>query len=154
MIEGGDTMGNTIPISFFSSDKYMYKPFFPDEEMWIWLEVYEDGKKGYVIIPQYFLNEKGELIKRSFREIDQDKLIGFQMMSKDKKVFTFNITKDDNFRLIHFYRNIQTFEMNTGRVLHSSRYPIQGYQKTVNGKNVKVMVKFFNDGSFELSDND
>lgn len=148
-------MGNTIPISFSLTDRkhYLYEPYFPAEtSSWIWLEVYQDKRKEYVIIPEYFILDNGEIKKRSFRDIKQNELLQFQMLHSSGKFFRFNISQEDNFRLIHFYRNIQTFDMMSGKMLETIKYPVQGYQKTVNGRNVKVLIKFFPNGSFEITD--
>ena len=81
-----------------------------------------------------------------------DNLLQFQIVNRNGKIIVFNIEKDNNYRIIYFYRNEKEFSTQSNSISSSYRYPIQGYQKTINGTNIKFLIKLYNNDNFEITD--
>jgi hypothetical protein len=101
-----------------------------DEELWQWEAHYNDGK----ILKQF----ADDGIFHQFREIDQERLNVFKMVSKSLP-FSFTLLFDpEEMKLIHYYK---TFRLNIGTEQESKiKAYCFGYEKNINGLNQTVNV--------------
>lgn len=111
---------------------------FPEGEFWQWVEVYANRT-----VAQF--NEDG--VSRHFHDIDQEKLVEFQMVHRYGKKVVIQKADKDNWRLIHFYRSGMTFSQN-GKT--TFRIPVAGYQVTRNGSNFKTLFFLYENGDVKV----
>ena len=107
---------------------------------WVWEARYSDN----TILKQY--DDDG--VYHQFKEIDQDKLVLFRMRKFDDTKH-YDLLFQPGMKLIHFYRNY---------LLENSKYFTRtfcfGFEKTVNGKKVKMLFTILPNDDIIIADRD
>ena len=129
-------MKKTNPIQWKDEKGEKVKPV-----LWVWEAHYKDGKK----LKQY--DEKG--VFHRFKEIDQPKLAVFRMRRFDNEKKHYDLIFSKGMKLVHFYRNY---------FLRNGKYFLRtfcfGYERKINGKNIKMIITILPDDTIIAADQD
>lgn len=113
-----------------------------DKELWSWEAYYSDGQ----VLKQY--GEDG--IFHQFKEINQEKLHFFKMVSDGKSPFTV-MFNPENMKLICFYKRTR-LNIGTDNEMFITMF-VFGWEKKLLGRTVKTMLVITPTGETILTEN-
>jgi len=111
---------------------------------WYWSAVYSDNT--------YFDEIEDDGTLHNFREIDQERLIGFILRPLHAHLPQFAVQVTPNKRVIFFRKRKKVLNMNTGEQYDAPPFQCIGFQETVNGRNVKSYLFVDVEGNSVLTD--
>ena len=96
------------------------------------------------------VREDGTL--RHFDDIDQDRITALVLQPKEDHLHQYGVLLGDDKRLIFFRRRCRILDLSTGEQYDGPTYHVIGYQRTVDGHNIKHFQYIAEDGTSFISD--
>ena len=111
-------------------------------DVWSWAVTYNDGS--------YYAEEE----LGTFANVDTERVTRLDVFLKEHPPYMYSVKLHDGMRPIVFQRSKQVIDLDTGNQWNEYICTCFGWQKTVEGKNVKSLTWLFPDGSVAVTDCD
>lgn len=111
-------------------------------DLWHWLAHYDDGST---------FGEYDDGVSHGFREVDQSRLVAFQLIPQEAGLPTPHVLCGGEVRPIFFRRRTHTASFATGEESQPvETIHVLGWQQTVGGVNIQALMAYYPDGSVAL----
>jgi hypothetical protein len=113
------------------------------EDVFYWVAHYRDGSK--------FKEFNGTGPKHGFAEIDLSRCVALQLIPQRPHLPTPHVVVEEGVRPIFFRRRSQEMDLKTGEIIRYKTVTVLGFQRTIEGRNAKSFMAFYDDGSVTIT---